>query len=76
VLVTDRDCVLAELGRPVTDRSRVYPDAFLLGSVRPQWITGVNKPWAGARPRSASLENAFIKAVRTGAILGQSLRLS
>ncbi len=39
VLVTDRDCVVAELGPPRPGRSEVLADAMLAEAVREGWLT-------------------------------------
>lgn len=38
VLVTDRDCIVAELGPPAPGRSPLVSDALLLAAVRQGWI--------------------------------------
>jgi antitoxin (DNA-binding transcriptional repressor) of toxin-antitoxin stability system len=39
VLVTDRDCVVAEIGPPSPTRSAILSDARLLDALRQGWMT-------------------------------------
>jgi antitoxin (DNA-binding transcriptional repressor) of toxin-antitoxin stability system len=52
LLVTDRDCIVAEIVPPQTSRSPVIADALLADAVRQRWITPPALRATDAPPRN------------------------